>query len=279
MLHVLGVDEDLEGAAAPLLHHVVDGDVYGVVAARPFDLVRAPRKLLRPVERRSKVDHIAVARRHRRHRLLGFRRLYLQHSTGHVVGTVGRAALAVLCIGLLVDALEGLEGNVARQVDGLGDRAVDMVLRRRLHREVIGGRQRLGIDEHVGWRRLVALHLAPDTERVVVDALLALGAVGLQHVAHVAEGEDRLDAGGHVVGQQGDRTGGRDRVQQRVADAVATDRGPRVFGQRPDRLARQIPGPFVEGETTLLCRDVGRGNVGQPLHRAQPFARQPHRLG
>ena len=44
MLHVLGVDEDLERPATAILHHVVDGDVDRVVAARPFDLVGATRQ-------------------------------------------------------------------------------------------------------------------------------------------------------------------------------------------------------------------------------------------
>lgn len=63
-------------------------------------------------------------------------------------------------------------------------------------------------------------------------------------------------------------------VQQRVADAVAADRGAHLLGQRLDRLAGEISRAVVEREAALLRRDVGRGEIGQALHRAQPLARE-----
>ncbi len=114
---------------------------------------------------------------------------------------------------------------------------------------------------------------------MVLDALLALGAVGLQHMAHIAEGEHRLDAGGDIVGQKRNGAGGRDRVQQRVADAVAADRGAHVLRQAADRLAGEVTRAVVEREAALFGRDVGRREIGQALDCAQPFAGQPHRLG
>src|ERR1051326_9508143 len=45
MLHVLGVDEDFEGATAAAFLDVIDGDVEGVVEIGPADLVGVPGKI------------------------------------------------------------------------------------------------------------------------------------------------------------------------------------------------------------------------------------------
>src|SRR3546814_8889088 len=55
-----------------------------------------------------------------------------QHRAGDLVRPEGGAALAAEVVGLLVDVLEGLEGDVGRQIDGLRHRAVDVALHRGL---------------------------------------------------------------------------------------------------------------------------------------------------
>ena len=61
MLHVLGVDENLERAdAAAVVHQIVDGDVERVVAFRPAHLVGFARYLARTVERLEHVMHDAA---------------------------------------------------------------------------------------------------------------------------------------------------------------------------------------------------------------------------
>ncbi len=72
-----------------------------------------------------------------------------------------------------VDVRERLETDVLGAVDGLGDGAVDQRLRGCLHGQMIGGRQRLGANEQFGRGRDVALGLAPDAHRIILDLLLA----------------------------------------------------------------------------------------------------------
>jgi hypothetical protein len=135
----------------------------------------------------------------------------LEDRPGHLVRAVGRAALAAERVGLGIDALELIERDVGRHVDRLRDRAVDVALRGGEHDEVVVGRQGLRIDEIVRQRRAVAFQPAEKAIGVVGDLLLAPAAVRHQDVARVAEAENRFEAGGHIVGEQRDRAGRRDR--------------------------------------------------------------------
>jgi hypothetical protein len=83
---------------------------------------------------------------------------------------------------------------------------------------------------NVGRRRLVALERMPDPQGVIDDALVALGPVGLQHVPHIVEREHRLDSD-ETLSAKSEIVPVGARVQQRVADTVAADRGARVLGK------------------------------------------------
>jgi hypothetical protein len=69
----------------------------------------------------------------------------------------------------------------------------------------------------------VAMQVAPHLHGVVDDLLLGAGAVGLQHLAGVGIGEDRLDPRGDVAGIEADRPRGRDGGQERVAQPMLRD--------------------------------------------------------
>src|SRR5579872_644362 len=56
VLHVLGIDEDLERPTAAVLDDVVDRDVDRMVTTRPFDLVGLARQIVRPVKRLGNVN-------------------------------------------------------------------------------------------------------------------------------------------------------------------------------------------------------------------------------
>jgi hypothetical protein len=107
----------------------------------------------------------------------------------------------------------------------------------------------------------VALQVAPHLHGVVDDLLLGAGAVGLQHLAGVGIGEDRLDPGGDVAGIKADRPGGRDGGQQRVADAVFRDQRAHLRVQRLI-MGRAIFAGVEQREGPFLLRDQGRGAIG-----------------
>ena len=90
-----------------------------------------------------------------------------EHRARHGVGPIGGAALEAQIVGLQIDVLEGLEGDVGRTVDGLGDGAVDVALQGGLHLKVRARGQLLGGDEGRRQRRLAAEHLAKQRVRVV----------------------------------------------------------------------------------------------------------------
>ncbi len=104
-----------------------------------------------------------------------------EHRPGHVIGAIGGAALAAAFIGLEIDIFESLERNARGHIDGLGDRAVDMLLRRRLHRQMIVRRKRLGVDEIIGQRRVFAETRAEGAPGIIAHLFLAARAIGLQH--------------------------------------------------------------------------------------------------
>src|SRR6056297_2958239 len=75
MLHVLGVDEDLEGPTVAMQDDIVDRDVERVVAVGPLELVGMPLQRLRAVQRLGHVDDVAVATREKGLRPRRLRRL------------------------------------------------------------------------------------------------------------------------------------------------------------------------------------------------------------
>ncbi len=96
MLHVLGVDKNLERAAMAVDNHVIDRKVNRVLAIGPFELVSRPFKRLGPLKRLGHIDDLAIgdvilgvfARR-------GLGRLrHRQNRPGDIIGPIGRAALA-----------------------------------------------------------------------------------------------------------------------------------------------------------------------------------------
>ena len=292
MLHVLRVDEDLERAAAAILDDVVQGDVEGVLAVRPADLVGLAGKRLgarqrlrhvndparlvgigrAPRRRRRRQWQFALARRRLAERRLGWTlRTRFQNGAGDLVRPVGRAALAAERIGLGVDIFEALKRDVGRHVDRLRDRAVDIALDGRLHDDVVLGRQGLRVDEVIGQRCGFAPEPAEGAVGVIGDLFLAATAIRHQHVAGVAEAEHRLETGGDVVGEQRNRAGRRDRGQERVADAVFGDRIADIGIEGGDGLAGEVFVAVEQREGALLGREIGRSEIGGMLDRAQPF--------
>ena len=173
---------------------------------------------------------------------------HAQHAAGHLVGPVGRAALAAHVPGLHVDVLERLEADIGGHVDRLGDGAVHPFLRRRLHLHVIASGSSVCALTKWSGRSASPEFLAPDLHGVVHHLLLGARAVLLEHLAGVGIGEDRLDPGTHVAGIEADRAGGRDRGQQRVADAVG----------RSPRAGLVHLGHGARGEERLAPRRAGR---------------------
>ena len=145
-----------------------------------------------------------------------------------------------------------------------------MALHRRLHHDVVLGRQGLRVDEIIRQRRVLAAQMAEQAIGVIRDLLLAAGSVGHQHVARVAEAEHRLQPGGNIVGQQRDRAGRRHRGQQRVADAVSGDRVAHVRVERGDGFAVEVFFPVEQRERALLGGKLGRGEIGRALDRREP---------
>ena len=291
MLHVLGVDENLEGPAAAILDHIIHGDVERVLAFRPVDLVGLARQFLRPVQRLRHIDDGAglelvgrpclrlVERQLRLLRALHIVRLHLQHGACDLVRPVGGAALAAHVIGHLVDILELLERQIDRDVDGLGDRAVDVFLHRRLHHHMVAGRQPLGIDEGVGQPRILPLQPAVEAQRVIGHRLFLAAAIGHQHGAGVFEAEYRLQPGRHIIGQDGNRAGRRDRGQQGIADTMRGNRFLHIRIQFADGLSGQVFLAIEQREGALLLRQLDRGEIGRAADRRHPFIGQRHRIG
>ncbi len=180
-----------------------------------------------------------------------------------VVRAKGRAALAALLVGIQINVLELLEGQVARDVDRLGDRAVHVFLEAgldidmRARRDLVGGRKILR--QGALARGKVALQAIG----VVLDrVLLVLVAMADAHAARVGEGEDRFEAARNVAGEERDGAGRRDRDQVRIADAVLADAAAQLLGQLLDKFALQIAFAVEQREGALLDRQVNRGVVG-----------------
>src|SRR6185436_7361373 len=120
----------------------------------------------------------------------------------------------------------------------------------------------LGGDEGRRQRRFGAEGLAIEGMRVILDGLVARGAVAPEHAALVAEIEHRLDATGNVAGQKRDRSGGGNGRDEAVAHAVAGDGVPHLLWQALDAGCGQESLGVVEREGALLARELGAGAIG-----------------
>src|SRR5690606_36551923 len=138
----------------PVLNDVIAGDIDGVIALGPAQLVGLARQRSGPVERLGHIDNAAgleiirglvIWLAERQKRLLGglflFRLfVHFKNSAGHLVGAIGGATLAALLISLQINILEILEADIFRAIDGLRDGTVDIVLHGGLHAHMIGRR-------------------------------------------------------------------------------------------------------------------------------------------
>ena len=163
MIHVLGVDEYLEGAMSLLVVDVIDRHIDGMRTWRPFEFVGCASKL-----GGSGREAALGGLRLRRGLLLFARR---QNSSGDCVRAIGGESLAPKLKAIAVNILEGFKAYVRRTVHGLGDRAVDVALGDRLHRQVSIGWQSLCADEYVSWQRLVSLDGSPARQSMVSHVL------------------------------------------------------------------------------------------------------------
>ena len=169
---------------------------------------------------------------------------------------------------MAVDVFEGVEGDIARQVDGLGNRGVDIVLHHRLHGDVGSRLQALGVDEGRGERRCCALQLAEEAVGMVAGLDLFAAAVGLQNVALMGKAKDRLDTGGDVVGQQRDGPCRRHRGDKGIAYAVFGDGIAQLRRQGADGLASE-KGLFLEQRKAAFPRGPARPRPDR-RHRGRP---------
>ena len=205
-------------------------------------------------------------------------RLQGQHRTGHLVGTEGGAALAAEFIAQLVDIAEGIKGKLLGTVDGLGNGTVHVFLRRRLHHHVISGAEALGVHETVGQGHSLALELAELAIGVIGHFFRLAAAVGLQHIAGIAVGEDGLDPRGNIVGIKGDGPRGRDGGEQSVADAVFSDCLAHFVLKTAHGFTGKVFLGVEQGKRPLFPRQLGGGQIGGAANRLHPSFRHPHRL-
>ncbi len=265
----------------PTHHDVVDGQIDGMLAVRPFQLVGLAFQRLRAVQRFGHVDHVAVRRLLRQFRRLGgglFGGLgHAQHRSGHVIGPVGGAALAAGLVGFHVDRLERLEGDVLGAVDGLGDGAVDPFLRRRLHPHMFQRRKGLGVHEILG-QIAIAEAVAPHLHGVIDHLFFGAAAILLQHLAGIGIGKDGLDPRRHVARIKRNRAGGRDGGQQRIADAMVPDGLAHVVIHGPHGAGGKIFVRVEQRESALFLRQLHRGQIGGAGDAVQPALGLTRRL-
>ena len=91
------------------------------------------------------------------------------------------------------------------------------------------------------------MEISPQAPDVIGELEGAARAVLIQHFAFVAPGESRLKSARDVVREQADRTGGRDRGQVAVADAIPRDAILDVFRPVLDEGAFEVVLPVEEG--------------------------------
>ncbi|EPX87122.1 hypothetical protein ruthe_00792 [Rubellimicrobium thermophilum DSM 16684] len=183
MLHVLGIDEHLEGAAPAVQDHIVHGDVERMFGTRPFQLVGRSVQGFGAIKGRGRSG---------RQGSLGLLALHGQDMACHRIRAVGRAALATLPVGLGIDIAKAVEGQIGRDIDRLGDGAVHPFLCRRLHPHVIERIQILRRHRPDGQGR-IAMEAPPETHGIIRDLLLASRAIRLQDLADMGMSKDRLD--------------------------------------------------------------------------------------
>ncbi len=145
-----------------------------------------------------------------------------------------------------------------------------MPLQGGLHLEMRAWGDLLGAHEGLRQRRGGPEALAEQREGVVLHGFLPGRAVALQDAPLVTEVEHRLDARGHVAGQQRDGAGRRDRGEEAIADAVRSNRSAHVLGQAPHiRRSQKLLG-VEQREGAFLARQLGAGAVGRRLDGGHP---------
>ena len=171
VLHVFGVDEDLERTAVACDHNVIDGDIDRMLAIRPFDLVGVTFEGGRTVQRLGHVDDFRIGRSGlwclRRRLVRRFR--HRQNRTRHIVRTVGGAALTACLVSFHVDFFERVKVDVFGAVDGFRNRRVDPFLRSRLHPHVSQRRERLSVHKVARQFCVCAEFIAVEFDRVIDD--------------------------------------------------------------------------------------------------------------
>ncbi len=146
-----------------------------------------------------------------------------------------------------------------------------MALHRRLHDEMLLGREIGG--GHEAWRqgRFAAMHRAIEARGIILDPLAALAAVGHQHFALIGNREDRLDAARHIAGEKRNRAGRRYRGQKRIAHAVLGDLAAQVFRQMLGMARGQIAIALIERKGPLLASKCRTGAIGSVIDQRHPM--------
>ena len=139
---------------------------------------------------------------------------------------------------------------------------------------MIGGGKCLGSDEIIRQRRIRAEADLEFAQGIIFHHLFGLAAVRLQHLAAIAEGEDRLDSAGDIVGEQRNRAGGSDRSEQGIADAMLGDGAANICRQRRNVGPCQIGVAVEQRKGALFARQRRRSAIGRLVQGAQPGLNQ-----
>ena len=134
---------------------------------------------------------------------------------------------------------------------------------------MIGGGQCLGVDEIVGQGGVAEL-VAPHLHRVIDHLFLGPAAILLQHLAGIGIGKDRLDPRRDVAGIKRDGPGGRDRGQQRVADAMRADRLAHILVHGAHGARGQVFLGVKQGKGAFFLGQLDRGEIGGAGDGVQP---------
>ena len=279
VVHVLGVDENLEWALGAFVHIDLSGkgDIESVGLVRPLQLVGLAGEHLRPavgVSRNGGVLALLLGNL----RSVGFR--HFQHRPGNVIGPVSRAALTAQAVGLFIDVPEVFEGNILGDVDRLGDGAVDPMLSGGLHAEVVFRKEFLCRREVFG-KLGAGIEFLVESDGVVDDLFFDLAAIGLQDLPGVAIGEDRLHTRRDVARVKADCPGRRNRREQSVADAMLANVV--LHFQRKTLSSKgaraQEPVGVEHGERALLFGQFDRRRIGSKSDCFHPFGDLGDSLG
>ena len=131
-----------------------------------------------------------------------------------------------------------------------------------LYRQMIARCQCAGIDEIIWQGGLCTEAFAEQAIGVIAHLLLAARAIGAQHMAGVAIGEDGLHPARHIAGEQRNGAGRRDGGDKSVANAVGRDLPADFRRQGGDEGPRQKSLALEQREGAFLRRQIGGGVIG-----------------